>query len=222
MLLASLLSPQEDWDKLDQRAALGLSKNRYPSMQFPNRGKISNTLTLPGKCTSKEWLYATIYDQDASMNGWTCGNVISNTKDLAQFWVDLLDEEAKDALVSDTLRKEMCRYEKETQGTLPGSSYGAGLQIGHAGRHHGHRIVNVSDPAFFWGHNGDTYGFLAEGGFLPVFKAGFQVVLNRDYFGPTMTATSCLVQIAGEVLHGQKLDLGCTYAQRQGETSLLV
>merc|ERR1711920_735715 len=100
MLLTALLQSQASWYDLDQRGALGLSNDRYPSMRFPNKGKISNTLTVPGKCTSQEWEYATIYDQDASLNGWTCGNVISDTRDFAQFWVDLMDEKAKDPLVS--------------------------------------------------------------------------------------------------------------------------
>jgi len=211
MLLTSVLQPEASWDDMDQRGALGLSADRYPNMQFPNKGKISNTLTVPGKCTSQEWNYATIYDQDASMNGWTCGNVIANTKDYAQFWVDLLDEKATDPLVSDASRTEMGRITRMTQGTLPGASYGAGLQRLRAGGYHSHS----SDLSSFLGHEGDTYGFLAQGGFVPGLKAGFQLVLNRDYASPTRTATTCLVQIAAEEILGQTVNLGCQYTSQQ-------
>jgi len=89
------------WETFDMMEALGLDRTIYNHTYFVPKGAVKdNGLTVPG--SSFAFGEAEIYDQDASIMGWTCGYATSSALDVARFYYDLLGPEPK--LVSEQSR----------------------------------------------------------------------------------------------------------------------
>merc|ERR1711972_496706 len=83
LLLAAILGPTDgDWMDLDQAHAVFPDPLRYPSFKFlTDKGYLSDHLTVPGASVGGMWDPATIYNQNPSILGWTCGNLVGTTQD---------------------------------------------------------------------------------------------------------------------------------------------
>jgi hypothetical protein len=92
--------------------------------------------------------------------GWTCGYLLASAKNVAKFYWDLLGPEKK------ILKPET--VEIQTNWTLldfgwakGGIFYAGGLMVEFTNHtHHANRTVNDVDA--YWGHGGETYGFLSD------------------------------------------------------------
>jgi hypothetical protein len=70
-------------------AGLGLKKEDYNTTTFLLQGPMNqNGLTVSGK--SLAYGETDLFKQDASILGWTCGNVAASGRDVAKFYYDLL------------------------------------------------------------------------------------------------------------------------------------
>merc|ERR1711920_969841 len=146
-------------------------------MSFPPTGnstaKLSEYLTVPGTSVASTWEQTTIYDQNPSILGWTCGNMVASPRDVAKFFYELLDDtiehDRTSQLLTDASRKEMVNFHTLTSGWNAGRlKYGAGLMELSYGFSRENR-VHVQ------GHEGDTYGFLSSEGYVPTLKGGYSV-----------------------------------------------
>ena len=92
-------------------------------------GLVIKLRTLPGIVSNPLWPQVPIFDQHPSILGWTCGNMVGATKDVAAWFYDLLaPDTANPKIVSDAARAEMMRLETLTAGWAKGKlKYGAGL-----------------------------------------------------------------------------------------------
>lgn len=212
LLLTALQHPEGDWADLDIRSmVIPRPNSSYPSLRFfgNNGGKlkrISDALTVPGIVNNRLWPHVQIFDQDPSILGWTCGNMVGATKDVAAWFYDLLCNETESPqIVSDDARTEMMRLEPLTAGWLKGHlKYGAGLM--------GSQVSPKAKPnewGWFIGHEGQTFGFYSLNGYIPKAKAAFSIALNTDQPGFIGFSTGCkMMQYAVEAL-GETIDLGC-------------
>jgi len=70
---------QQTWQTYDQLAALGITRDAYPHTHTPTSGPMDQRgLTAAGD--SKFYGVTTLWHQDASIMGWTCGNVIASAQ----------------------------------------------------------------------------------------------------------------------------------------------
>jgi hypothetical protein len=115
------------WQTFDMFAALGLDKSEYDSTFFVASGPVNETgLSVPG--SSFAFGNAEIYDQDASIMGWTCGFATATAHNVAKFYYDLLGPNSK--IVSDARKKEMEVYSTVDVGWGRGGVYyGGGLMV---------------------------------------------------------------------------------------------
>lgn len=184
LLLSALQQPLIEWDSLDMRSlAIPNANGSYPSLNFLNsQGKLSDTLTVPGNIDSKEWPHVPIFDQNPSILGWTCGNMVGNTRDVAALFYDLLSPESSTPVVSRAARAEMTRFQTLSKGWNAGKmTYGAGLMETSAHYYFNkHPMPAKDDWAYTAGHDGLTFGFYSENGFLPRAKAGYSIAINHD------------------------------------------
>lgn len=96
VLLTAALEPKNQWYDFDLGTVLFKDRSMVPSMHFPNgNSKIKETLTVPGYSIDPEFSPdpVTIYEQDASILGFTCGSMVAAPRDVARFWYWLLDSE---------------------------------------------------------------------------------------------------------------------------------
>lgn len=179
-------------------------------MSFPPVGNRSTTLShylsVPGTSVADTWPRTTIYDQDPSILGWTCGNMVASPRDVAKFFYHTLDAEAahEDAepLISDASRANMIDCKMLSKGWSAGYlKYGAGLME----LYYGHRRSQV----FVRGHEGDTYGFLSSQGYVPTLKGGYSIASNTDNSAPTEAMPCYLLQTAQQTFGGSSGTLGC-------------
>jgi len=202
LVLAAVLNPSEPWYSFDLGSGLFDQRKDYPSMVFPPKGhadKISTFLTVPGESVSSTWPKTTIFEQDPSIFGWTCGNLVSSPKDVAKFFYNLLDSDVAHAeaapLISDSSRTEMTRMGTMSTGWNAGRlKYGAGLMTlnYHAGTgHYGDRTVVL-------GHEGDTYGFSSSQGYITSLKGAYSVASNVDNSKPMEAMVKKLLQTVGQ------------------------
>lgn len=218
LLLAALQNPSGNWTDFDMRSAAFSDKNRYVSLSFPaDSGKIADTVTataLTDRGTG--WPdNVVIREQNPSILGWTCGNMVGTAGDVAAFYHDLLAPvvNSSEQIVSDAARAEMMRFELQTKGWGAGwLSYGAGLmeQVGHEGA-----SMNSSSPSkpddwnYYIGHGGLTYGYSAEQGYIPKIGAAFAVVSNTDHQEFVFTARCRLFEAAAKFLKGEDIYFNC-------------
>lgn len=200
------------------RSAAFPDKDRYKSLHFPAAsGQISDTVTVPAITDrGAGWPDSVVIrDQNPSILGWTCGNLVGTAGDVAAFYYDLLAPTAtsSERIVSDAARDEMCRFELQTKGWGAGwLSYGAGLmeQVGKEGA-----SMNSSSPSkpgdwnYYIGHGGLTYGFSAEQGYIPKLGAAFVVVANTDHQEFVFTARCRVFEAAAKFLKGEEIYFNC-------------
>lgn len=153
-------------------------------MSFPPLGaqnaerptKLSKYLTVPDSSVASTWPKTTIYVQDPSVSGWTCGSMMAAPRDVAEFFYHILDKDASktDArpLISDSSRAEMEKFQTLTTGWMAGKlKYGAGLMQLYYG---------CSKHVTVTGHEGDTNGFLSSQGYVANLKAAYSIAPNVD------------------------------------------
>lgn len=218
LLLAALHDRSGNWTEFDMRSAAFPDRNRYASLRFPAAfGKIADTVTVPALTDrGVGWPDdVVIRDQNPSILGWTCGNMVGTAGDVAAFFYDLLAPTAtsSERIISDAARAEMCRFELQTKGWGAGwLSYGAGLmeQVGREGA-----SQNSSSPSgpydwnYYLGHGGLTYGYSAEQGYIPKMGAAFAVVTNTDRQEFVFSARCRVFEAAAKFLKGEDIYFNC-------------
>jgi CubicO group peptidase (beta-lactamase class C family) len=193
LVVAATLYPDLAWYDVDLGSALFTEPSAYPSMSFPPKGnrsaaKMSQYLTVPGKSYGSQWGGTEIFDQNPSIFGWTCGNMVATPRDVAKYFYNLLDSDAPAPLVSQASRTEMTRFELLTKGWNSGRGglkYGAGMMELQYGR---------TQKLAVLGHEGDTYGFMSAQGYIPSLKGAFSIVANMENSnGAPLEDMACLL-----------------------------
>lgn len=228
LLLASILTPQGDWSDFDHDAmskAVLPEPARYPSFHFfTDDGRISDHLTVPGVSAGGMWEATTIYNQNPSMLGWTCGNLVANTNDVARFFYDVLAPDSETKILSEALRDQMVQLKALTTGWLAGDlMYGAGIMSLCPDRNHAHHSwkKGPSDWGYTFGHGGDTYGFQSFQGYTPTLRAAWSVVVNSDSDKNYASYAQCfMMQIATKRIANVDWDFGCKLPGQQTGQSL--
>jgi len=206
---------QQTWQTYDQLAALGLTVAEYPHTRSPRLGPMSSQgLTVAG--SSLDYGPATLYTQDASILGWTCGNVLASAQEVARFYWDLLGPMA--SIVSPASLAVMKNTTTLSQGWARGTiDYGSGLMIQNVSPNVSYRRPPLSDLASYIGHGGDTYAFMSDNGFFPQLNASISVIVNQDsdFEYPSYVVTCFVVQLAADFLGvgTPPNDLKCTAPQ---------
>jgi len=222
LVLAAVLNPDVEWFNFDLGSAVFAHRELYPSMTFPPQGntsgvKLSDHLTTPGASLASTWEKTTIYDQNPTILGWTCGNMVASPKDVARFFYNLLDEDAagnSTGLLSSSSRKEMTDFKALTTGWGSGYlRYGAGLMD----LSYGFDYKNPQNRIKVQGHEGDTYGFVSSQGYIPSLKGAYSVVTNIDQSRPMETMVCYLLQLVSTVIGGSDTDLGCRMHELNAE-----
>jgi len=205
LVLVAKLQPEKEWYDFDLGDAVFENRTAYPSVSFPPRGPpyahLSDYLTTPGSSLSKTWPKETIYKQDTSILGFTCGNMVASPHDVAKFYYHLLDSDVAHAdpkpLISDQARAEMTHFQELSRGWCRNDmKYGAGLMQIQYGN--GQRLVNVI------GHEGDTYGFVSSQGYIPALKGAYSVVANVDQSAPMEHLTTRVLTAAKRYLESHQ------------------
>jgi hypothetical protein len=226
LLLASVLNPDGDWFEFDLAAAAFDDGSMFPSMAFPPAGQhdadLSRYLTTPGSSIAPTWPTTTIFNQNPSILGFTCGNMVATPRDVAAYFYHTLCPEGARAdpipLLSDAARDEMFRTEPLSKGWMAGRiEYGAGimdLAYGSFSRHSQDFVVSVK------GHEGDTYGFLSSSGYVPELQGTYSVASNVDESTPMEIMTCVFLQTLKQFKKGFNNTLKCGvpyHTSRDGE-----
>jgi hypothetical protein len=108
--------------------------------------------------------------------GWTCGNGLASSRDVARFYYDLLGPEKK--IVSEESAKIMQNFTTIDKGWAEGLlQYGGGLFPSTAGSKYTH-TPPLNDSATYIGHGGHTYGFQSAQGFFPALNVSMSINTN--------------------------------------------
>jgi len=214
LLLAAILGPTNgDWMDLDQAHAVFPDPSRYPSFKFlTDKGYLSDHLTVPGASVGGMWDPATIYNQNPSILGWTCGNLVGTTQDVARFFFDLFDPDSPSKIVSASAQETMQQAKVMTTGWGGGRlRYGAGIMTMDFERNRVHDFdKGPLDWGYTFGHGGDTYGFQSIQGYTPTFRGGWSIVMNSDSEANYAATASCfLMQLAAKQLANVDYDMNC-------------
>jgi len=209
LVLVGASSPATTWSDYDL-ATQGLNLDpKRSSFSFVSEGPLSRWLDVAGD--SIQYGRERLYDQDASVLGWTCGNAIATTLDMARFYYDLLGPPC--SFVSSETRTFMMQFRTLSEGWAKGYiDYGTGLMIQNmapAQSVRGQR-PSLNQSASYVGHAGDTYGFLSDNGYYPVLNASISVAVNQDTV-PSSYFSCLVLQEILRVLDGDDAaeDLGC-------------
>jgi len=197
-----------EWDELDQRA-LFQNRQQFHRSHFLDRGPLTQRLTVPGVSRLYGGAPIKIYDQPSEILGYTCGNLVAPTIDMARFFKELL---VTKSLVSTEQLDVMQDYHVMSFGDFGVDMlrYGAGLmmeQVSPAGALPAH----LGDWGTYVGHGGMTYGFISEQGMIPQLNATFSVVKNhdKDVLLVAYVLVCELIQEAAKIYRGEVLDLSC-------------
>lgn len=217
VLLRHYSSDYSSWDHLPQHKLFehpGVTASMFADTHFYQSEPIDSMLTVPGKSGGGWSKATTILHQSSTILGWTCGNMVAPTLDVARFFYTLLSDPAHPGFVSASLLQEMKRFKPLDVGWAKGYiQYGIGLMIQQTSPKmiKTHHPPQISDEGAYIGHGGDTYGFLSEQGWYPALNASIAVVANEDSNGNFVKNTlACgAYQIVAKVLHGREVDLGC-------------
>lgn len=211
LLLTAVLEPEKAWYDFDLGDAIFKNRSKVPSMRFPPMGsggsRVSDFLTVPGYSIDPEFSAApvTIYDQDTSILGWTCGNMVARPTDVARFFYWALDEEGaeEEPLVSSSSRAEMMRTQVLTKGWEAGRlRYGAGIQD----RSYGNKTTYVSVK----GHEGATFAFLSSSGYVPELNGSYSLIGNTDKGGLPIRGACPMLEVVKRAVTGDaSVSLGC-------------
>jgi len=209
LVLAALLEPEKPWYDFDLGSVLFPDRSKVPSMKFPTGGeKISKSITVPGSSVSPQFSPEpiTIYDQDASVLGFTCGNMAARPTDVARFFFWLLGSDVKEGhLISEASSAEMTRTQILTKGWAAGYlAYGAGIQDKFYGDYLQKKALAVK------GHEGDTYAFISTSGYVPELEGAFSFIANTDAGDLPLIGICPMLEIVKRFVTGNhSADLGC-------------
>jgi CubicO group peptidase (beta-lactamase class C family) len=214
LLVAAVQNPQGDWDDLDLRAAAFPDPSRYPSLQFPadKPAHLAAYLTSPGTSINPQWGEYIIQEQNPSILGWTCGNMVGTVTDEAAFLYDLLDADSPGhGVVSESSLTEMKRLEYLTQGWGAGSiKYGAGLMTQNVSYNVSTQVRGPEDWGWAIGHGGETYGFSSCNGYIPKLRAAYSIALNVDIDQGCDIAQCHVMDVVARFLGGENPYLNCS------------
>merc|ERR1711879_475527 len=111
LVLVAILQPEREWYDFDLGSVLFGNNDEYASLSFPPKahrpGVISNLskyLTTPGSSIAPTWPDAKIFEQNPSILGWTCGNMVASPQDIAKFFYNLLHSGAAHPLLSENAK----------------------------------------------------------------------------------------------------------------------
>lgn len=204
-------SDASSWTTVNQAAVLPASTH-FPNSLFLTTGPINGSVgaTVAGQSEGFSPSMVEIWGQDASILGWTCGNLAAPTEEVARFMYELL---VSQTVVSAKAMAAMKAVVPLDVGWAKGTiSYGAGLMIQQTSRHASFP-PKLSEWGSYLGHGGDTYGFLSEQGLIPQLNATFSVIANEDYYlygSYVKSGLACnLIEMAALEVLGEELDLGC-------------
>ena len=208
ILLAHAPPSQRSVDTYDQLGALGLNSSDYPHTSTPTRGSLrSNGLNVAGD--SEAYGQAEMLEQDASILGWTAGNVAASAQDVARFYFELLGPHH--SVVGAQSVATMSKMSTITKGWGGMEiQYGYGLMIQNVDPTV-QKLPPLTHPGSYLGHGGDTYAFMSDNGYFPLLNAAISVIVNEDsdYRYPTLVVTCRVVELAAEALGLGAVDLGC-------------
>jgi len=208
-----------EWTSLNLGKSLHLD---FDEIIFPNKGRLSTVsggLTVAGESLSNGKIE--LFEQDASILGWTCGNGVASGHATARFYYELLGPggdllSPESISVMKTWTKVDIGWEKDKL------MYGGGLMIQSVS-------PKVKSPATleefasYVGHGGDTYGFMSDNGFFPSLNASISVIVNQDYDWayPTQVVTCKVVELVARHLGHEDVDLGCIAPKSPSEKHYL-
>ena len=214
VLLANAPSGQQSVGTFNQLAALGLDPASYPHLHTPTRGPLNGSLDVVGASEAFGGKTA-LWGQDASVLGWTCGNVIGSAKEVASFYYDLLGP--PQSIVNAASLKTMSTMSPLSRGWAEGEiSYGYGLMIQNVNVHN-RQLPTLSLPGSYIGHAGDTYAFISDNGWFPALNASISVIVNQDsdFRYPSFVVTCKVVELVFKVRLQRDVNLNCLPATKQ-------
>lgn len=211
VLLAALQNPAGDWNDLDFAKTISDDPSRYPSMKLRSgAGKLKDTVSVAGVSKSRDSnTTVMLWDQDATIMGWTCGGMMTNTGDFANFFYDLLAPSSTNRLVSDAALKDMANLTKLSVGYFR-VDYGAGLMDSAAPVYNQPTNKTADDWSYIIGHIGETFAFHAMQGYMPKAKAAMSVVTNTDAGRHAIDYVACKASEIAAKYAGEIIDLNCT------------
>ena len=212
VLLAHAPPEKQDVGSFDQLAAVGLDR-RTTTLRTPTRGALNATLSTVG---ASEYFggKTAVWGQDASVLGWTCGNVIGSAQAVAAFYYELLGPPR--SIVNATSLQAMATMSTITRGWEEGElSYGYGLMIQNVGAKQ-RKTPSLSLPGSYIGHAGDTYAFISDNGWYPALNASISVIVNEDsdFRYPSFIVTCKIVELVYKA-RGLPVELGCLPPTKQ-------
>jgi len=199
-----------DFDSHNFIRTLGLETNKNLEgvlLDFPTRGVLSKSgLTVAG--TSVQYGRMELFEQDASVLGFTCGNCIGSSWDVARFYYELLGPTP--SLLSPKSVQAMQNWRLLNSGWAKGGlEYGTGLMIQNVAPTQSHRTLPMlNQSGTYIGHAGDTYAFQSANGFYPRYNASISVVVNEDTENPA-SIVACPVLEVVAAHFGEPEDFGC-------------
>jgi len=218
LILMAAKYQNQSWYELDLGELAVPEKSRasrYPSLKFPPvgetdavNGSIKDYLTVPGVSVSKNWDNTLIWNQSASILGWTCGSMVGTVRDVARFYFDLLGP--GNSLVTADRRKHMIDFQPLNKGWIPdgGLNYSSGFEEKDYSL--GKKTLHGTDHfSYGWGHGGVTYGFQAEQGFIPRANASFSIASNTDNKPPKEMLACLVTSIMSEVFADKVVNYEC-------------
>jgi len=211
LLLAAVREPSKPWYEFDFASAVFPDQTMFPNTSFPPYGKrngnsvhkLHHYLTVPGMSIASTWPTTTIFDQDPSFLGWTCGNMVASPTDVARFFYHLMDADAskEHTIISDESRKFMSHMRTATAGWEANRLvYGAGLMALQYGNY---AHIDVT------GHEGDTYGFVSSQGYAPSLKGAYSIVTNIDKNSPLYDTVCLVMSTVHEYVTGKASNFRC-------------
>merc|ERR1712232_1155534 len=173
-------------------------------------GQLKDTISVAGFSTQHSSEQTVLWEQNPTIMGWSCGGLNANTRDVATFFYDLLDESSPNPLVSTAARTEMTNLKPLTTGYFK-VDYGAGLMDSAPPVYNKPTTKGPDDWGYIIGHIGETFAFHAVNGYMPKAKASISIVTNTDAGSGAVDAAACKAsEIAAKVLGGETVDLGCS------------
>jgi len=216
VLLGNAPEGQRTWQTYDIASALDMDKNDFTHSNFLPKGKMSeNGLTVAG--SSLNYGEVELFNQDASILGWTSGNLIASARDVAKFYWDLLSpysDNKKVSVVSLNIMQDWVTLDRGVGAFT--DQYGAGLMIQNFNEKYYPNYPPYQNLlATSIGHSGDTYGFTSNNGYYPQLNATISVIMNEDSDRRNKYLVTCqAVEIVAKSLgiDTEKEGLECSHA----------
>lgn len=209
------------WQRFNTEAfskTLGFDKNKAFAdsvFKFPVGGSTLHDSGLTVAGSSIQYGKTELWQQDASVLGYTCGNCIASAHDAARFFYALLGPNP--SIVSQESLKMMTQLRTLNEGWAAGHIlYGTGLMIQnmspkqmYAWRRAGNKGPTPANfSASYIGHAGDTYAFQSDNGFFKKYNASISVIVNQDTQPPADFITCQVLQVVAKHF-GDTEDFGC-------------